>query len=204
MKTMKIKQYFNCSDVAGYSDSPFIGREISSLGGWNAFFPQFTITSWSTDSVLNTLLEEYVWPEYYSCYIAVESEEFDAWQAMDPTFDPEIDLTLETKREIGGRIYAWLNRSMPVYKTLIANLEAEKSHLLDKISSQSQSRFNDTPQDGGDFSDDNHTTNITTTTVTNDVATPIARLAEIEAGLKNYYSSWSKEFEQFIIWSAED
>ena len=62
---------------------------------------------------------------------------------------------------------------------LIQNLNNNKSKLLDDVKSSSVARFNDTPQNSGDFSDDNHTSNITTTTSSSNVGTMMQRLNEI-------------------------
>ena len=85
---------------------------------------------------------------------------------------------------------------------LIQNFENNKQKLLDDVKSSSVARFNDTPQNSGDFSDDNHTSNITTTTSSSNVGTMMQRLNEIEDNIKQLYIDWSNEFRKFIIWSV--
>ena len=85
---------------------------------------------------------------------------------------------------------------------LIQNLEANKAKLLDDVKSLSVARFNDTPQNSGDFSDDNHTSNITTTTSSSNVGTMMQRLNEVEDNIKQLYIDWSNEFTKFITWSV--
>lgn len=85
---------------------------------------------------------------------------------------------------------------------LIQNLNNNKAKLLDDVKSSSIARFNDTPQNSGDFSDDNHTSNITTTTNSSNVGTMMQRLNEIEDNIKQLYIDWSNEFRKFIIWSV--
>ena len=85
---------------------------------------------------------------------------------------------------------------------LIQNLTNNKSKLLDDVKSSSVARFNDTPQNSGDFSDDQHTSNITTTTSSSNVGTMMQRLNEIEDNIKQLYLDWSDEFRKFIIWSV--
>ena len=91
---------------------------------------------------------------------------------------------------------------MDKYVMLIQNLENNKSKLLDDVKSASISRFNDTPQNSGDFSDDPHTSTITTTENSSNVGTMMQRLNEIEDKIKQLYLDWSDEFRKFIIWSA--
>ena len=85
---------------------------------------------------------------------------------------------------------------------LIQNLNNNKAKLLDDVKSSSIARFNDTPQNSGDFSDDKHTSNITTTTNSSNVGTMMQRLNEIEDNIKQLYIDWSDEFRKFIIWSV--
>lgn len=101
-----------------------------------------------------------------------------------------------------GLIYRWINESKEVYETLIANLDAQKSRLLDTIKSTSETKFNDTPQEPGFFTEDNFTSNITATSTATDAGTPIARLKEIEDNLRSLYGKWANEFSRFIIYSA--
>lgn len=91
---------------------------------------------------------------------------------------------------------------MDKYGLLIQNLELNKKKLLDDVKSSSIARFNDTPQNSGDFSDDNHTSNITKTENTTNAGTMMQRLNEIEDNIKQLYIDWSDEFRKFIIWSV--
>ena len=97
---------------------------------------------------------------------------------------------------------SWLQSSSEKYSLLIQNLTANKNKLLDDVKSASISRFNDTPQNSGDFSDDNHTSTITKTENSSNVGTMMARLNEIEDNIKQLYMDWSDEFRKFIIWSV--
>ena len=97
---------------------------------------------------------------------------------------------------------AWWQSSTEKYSLLIQNLTANKTKLLDDVKSVSTSRFNDTPQNSGDFSDDQHTSTVTKTENSSNVGTMMARLNEIEDNIKQLYIDWSNEFRKFIIWSV--
>ena len=132
----------------------------------------------------------YIWPRFYKeAIIYVDSDE-------DTTFVDKFCLTKI------GNIFAWWKSSMDKYVMLIQNLEANKTKLLDDVKSASISRFNDTPQNSGDFSDDPHTSTITKTENTTNAGTMMQRLNEIEDKIKQLYLDWSDEFRKFIIWSA--
>ena len=132
----------------------------------------------------------YIWPRFYQeAIIYVDSDE-------------DEDLVQKFCRTKVGQIFAWWKSSMEKYTMLIQNLEANKKKLLDDVKSSSTSRFNDTPQNSGDFSDDAHTSTITKTENSSNVGTMMARLNEIEDNIKQLYMDWSNEFRKFIIWSV--
>lgn len=133
---------------------------------------------------------DYIWPRFYQ-------------EAITYTDSDESETFVEKfARTKVGQIFAWWLSSVEKYSMLIQNLEANKSKLLNDVKSSSIARFNDTPQNSGDFSDDNHTSNITKTENSSNVGTMMQRLNEIEDNIKQLYIDWSNEFRKFIIWSA--
>ena len=134
--------------------------------------------------------QSYIWPRFYQeAIIYVDSDENESF----------VEKFARTK---AGQIFAWWMSSTEKYSLLIQNLNNNKQKLLDDVKSSSVARFNDTPQNSGDFSDDNHTSNITTTTSSSNVGTMMQRLNEIEDNIKQLYIDWSDEFRKFIIWSV--
>ena len=133
---------------------------------------------------------KYLWPRFYQEFVVyTDSDE-------DESF---IEKFCRTKV---GQIMSWWQSSTEKYSLLIQNLEANKAKLLDDVKSVSISRFNDTPQNSGDFSDDQHTSTATKTENSSNVGTMMARLNEIEDNIKQLYIDWSNEFRKFIIWSV--
>ena len=151
----------------------------------------FTLFSAFTETDESQIcFREYIWPRFYQeAIIYVDSDE-------------DEDLLKKFARTKVGQIFAWLKASAEKYVMLIQNLSNNKAKLLDDVKSSSIARFNDTPQNSGDFSDDNHTSNITTTTNSSNVGTMMQRLNEIEDNIKQLYIDWSDEFRKFIIWSV--
>ena len=137
-----------------------------------------------------TCFRNYIWPRFYQeAIVYVYSDE-------DESF---LEKFCRTKV---GQIMAWWQSSSEKYSMLIQNLTANKNKLLDDVKSSSTSRFNDTPQNSGDFSDDAHTSTITKTENSSNVGTMMQRLNEIEDNIKQLYIDWSNEFRKFIIWSV--
>ena len=138
----------------------------------------------------NNCFRDYIWPRFYNeAIIYVDSDENE-------------DFVEKFCRTKVGQIMSWWQSSSEKYVLLIQNLNNNKQKLLDDVKSSSTSRFNDTPQNSGDFSDDQHTSNITTTTSSSNVGTMMQRLNEIEDNIKQLYIDWSNEFRKFIIWSV--
>ena len=155
---------------------------------WKAGFSMRQGVSESNESTI--CFHDYIWPRFYQeAIIYVDSDE-------------DEDFVKKFARTKVGQIMSWWQSSSDKYKLLVQNLEANKTKLLDDVKSASISRFNDTPQNSGDFSDDPHTSNITTTENSSNAGTMMQRLNEIEDNIKQLYIDWSNEFRKFIIWSV--
>ena len=163
--------------------SSFLNACLQKAGGYTT--TTFTETQESTDC-----FRDYIWPRFYQeAIIYVDSDESESF----------VEKFAKIKV---GQIFAWWISSAEKYSLLLQNLEANKTKLLDDVKSASISRFNDTPQNSGDFSDDNHTSTVTKTENSSNVGTMMQRLNEIEDNIKQLYIDWSNEFRKFIIWSV--
>ena len=119
--------------------------------------------------------KDYIWPRFYKEFVVyVDSDESE-------------DFTEKFAETKVGQIFAWWLSSTEKYSLLIQNLSNNKAKLLDDVKSSSIARFNDTPQNSGDFSDDQHTSNITKTENSSNVGTMMQRLNEIEDNIKQLY-----------------
>ena len=137
-----------------------------------------------------TCFRNYIWPRFYQEAIIYAD------------LDENEDFVEKFCRTKAGNIMSWWQSSSEKYSLLIQNLTANKTKLLDDVKSASISRFNDTPQNSGDFSDDQHASTVTKTENSSNVGTMMARLNEIEDNIKQLYMDWSDEFRKFIIWSV--
>ena len=184
----KVGLYLNSAGpytmYASYSNfTTFINKCLEEAG-----FDTLPVTTEITES--EKCFREYIWPRFYQeAIIYVDSDE-------------DENLVQKFARTKVGQIMSWWTSSMEKYTMLIQNLEANKSKLLDDVKSVSTSRFNDTPQNSGDFSDDAHTSTVTKTENSSNVGTMMQRLNEIEDNIKQLYLDWSNEFRKFIIWSV--
>ena len=175
-------------EVAVVKMAEFISKVIKKCGwttplrDWNDSFSNYIDICW----------QNYIWPKFYDKAICYTDDDTIADNDSAKVFANFV-----------GPIISWMNASNTKFSLLIANQEANKDKLLQQIKSSSVNRFNDTPQNQGQFEDDSHNTNVTKTENATDGATLLARLNEIEDNLKRLYEDWSNEFRKFIIWSAD-
>lgn len=95
----------------------------------------------------------------------------------------------------------WLRRFRFVYEStkdkynaLLGLYEANASKLMDQLKTKSTARFNDTPQNGGDYSADPYTTNITQSTIETDNEDVMSRLIKIQDNYRDLLRDWTDEF----------
>lgn len=185
-------------------------------------------TDATTASTSATLLSSYIIPRFDEAVVKISS----SGTSPDYTY-------------LKSKMLAWLTSTYNYYNTLIGLYTAQESHLLDQINSvstdtranvitggntntatmgiqHSESRTNDTPQNGGDWDDDEHTssidindtneyentyklvydsetrTNSGSITVNSDPDTIINRLEDIRKKYINLYEEWAKKFYIFV------
>ena len=192
--------YYTLDDIRKAVDGSYASGEgpySMSLKAFSTFlnycldkvnFTLFSVFAETDES--QVCFREYIWPRFYNEAIIYTD------------LDENEDFLEKFCRTKVGQILSWFKASAEKYGLLIQNLTANKAKLLDDVKSSSVARFNDTPQNSGDFSDDQHTSNITTTTSSSNVGTMMQRLNEIEDNIKQLYLDWSDEFRKFIIWSV--
>lgn len=138
-------------------------------------------------AILRNFLLRYLFPKYWDCYLLPYGNE-----------DTE-----EEKERVYHRFFdKFLNlliASFHKYVPLIKLYKDKEASLLDRVTSVTNAinRYNDTPQDSGDFSDDAHTTNISKaeSSVASDYETPMKRLKEIRDAFENLYNAWASDFD---------
>lgn len=98
-----------------------------------------------------------------------------------------------------------INKTASRYLTLISLLSEKETNLLSQIktSSNSTSRYNDTPQ-SSDFEEiegTNYASNLTkaSSESSSDGGTVMSRLEEVRQNLRNLYNDWADEFKQLFI-----
>lgn len=129
------------------------------------------------------------------------------------------ELTEDDREEFWCKFFNVLNVTYPKYATIIKFYKSNESKLMDALnrdytddgdsSGTVTSRFNDTPQDGGLFEDDTHTTNVNETSSTSDSGLEhketynneymLDRLNRIRDNLSNLFTEWENKVAT-ILW----
>ena len=153
----------------------------------------------STDEV-NNLWNNYVVPKLWSNYVAINDADLDDNSIS--TSDKNAIL-LDMSQELLATIAAIIKATYSRYKAILDAYKAEEGHLMDGLTSKSTSKFNDTPQGSGDYTNDQYTSTITQSSNETDVGTPMQRLEEITKGYKDTYGNWTNDIMNAVVfWSV--
>lgn len=194
MKTLVTRYYYKIGDLLGpnskvfdYDKGPyeFVGSILRSASVTDKTLATFTALDTANPKAV-TMFQKYLIPEFGDSFIFYIDVESGIWEQPQ---EPDSSDIIEKGSEVCVKIYRWLLESCERYNVLITEFEAVKSSLMNKLSSDSLTLFNDTPQAGGDYSTDPYVTNATKVTTNTEVATPIERLREIQSKISNLYAN---------------
>lgn len=157
----------------------------------NLFEYDSSSSSWNSKEFINEFFVHLIM-RFYSYFVYfVEGE------------NPTVAEVFAANKEWLLKFFHMLDITAPKYTNILKIYKDNKSKLMDKLENGSKvvNRFNDTPQDGGTFDDDEHTTSITETdsSASTDVATVMARIKEIQDSYDNIMLLWSNEFIRLFI-----
>lgn len=100
-----------------------------------------------------------------------------------------------------------LNLTLPKYIPLLIQFEkASENPITANVSEvQAKNRFNDTPQNGGDYNNDNHATTVTESSNTQklEIGTLMERLAETYKNFRSIILDWSNEFNKCFLLESQ-
>lgn len=117
------------------------------------------------------------------------------------TLSPEFSVDIQ--KEFIAKLLMVLEMTAPRYLALLGVYDEAKEKLLGPVKNivKSKNRFNDTPQNTGEYEDDPYTTNINLIDSESsfDSDTIMARIREIEGNYNNVILNWSKEFKSLFL-----
>ena len=174
------KYYYNYSEIGSQTYPVYTGSSINYM---ELFFKQGSSQAtyantmfYANKDVLDKLVDllTHRWIDSPNCYLLVLDHE----------------LTDEDKKawhdKMLGRIYS----TMDLYVNRINKYdELAKKTLPTSLTSSSESRFNDTPTEEGNYSADNFTTSITQNKTSTDID-PVDRYNQLKALIEDIYAEW--------------
>lgn len=156
---------------------------VASMTGYTT--PLISGASWSKTQyadVMNLLVKRFL---HHYCYNTLASE-----------------FSVSEQKNFIAKLLGVLEMTSPRYNALIKAYTDSETKLLDPVKNKttSVSKFNDTPQNTGDYSTDPYTTNVTRGEVEseNDLDTKMGRLRELEY-YQNLILNWSNEFSNLFL-----
>lgn len=99
-------------------------------------------------------------------------------------FPPE-DIVLDMAERWKNKFMAIYDSTKDRYEVILDAYADNRDKLMDKIRSSTTARFNDTPQNSGDFSDDPYTSTITQTSSETDLEDNMTKLNKVQSGYRN-------------------
>jgi hypothetical protein len=121
----------------------------------------------------------------------------------DYDFNEDYVLSMNDVKKVMSKIINVINLTAPKYIPLFVKYKDGSQDPIGAIKSTSKGKtqFNDTPQNIGDWGDDDHTTNISSSEgeTSVDVGTLMERLASMYKDYKSIVLEWSNEFNQCFI-----
>lgn len=122
-------------------------------------------------------------------------------------WNDNVVLTMNDFTKAMSKILNVIDLTLPRYIPILMANKSASTDLLKPMKSESTSknRFNDTPQDGGDFSSDEHSTNVSenTSETVADSGSLAMRLDEIFKNYRSIILEWSNEFNQLFLKEEE-
>ena len=160
---------------------------VSSMSGYStSTISNGVWTDTNYSKVIDLVVKRYL--DYYCFY------------TTDENFDTD------KQKNFIAKLIMILEMTSPRYLKLLEVYASASAQLLNPVEIETSrlTRFNDTPQDEGDFANDEHTTNLTedTGTTKNDLDTKMGRIREIESNYNNLLLNWSREFKSLFIEEA--
>ena len=163
---------------------------IPSMDQYADLWNNFDMNYWTNDTGVGCQLWGYIWNTYKDHIALITDEE---WKR-------------ENNQEVidfWHEFYGIWNRTHKYYEKMISLLKDNETKLLAQVSSltESDNRFNNTPDQSGDYSGLDYATTINKNKITtsSDAGTILERLEEVRRRYTDYYEKWAREFGKLFI-----
>ena len=156
----------------------------------------YTLSEFFTDSLITEIIDALMTIVYYrhdeDYFFKVESDWREDYELQQADFRPAMK-----------KLMSVIDLTLPRYIPLLQQNEYASTDPIAPVSSVSTSktRFNDTPQDGGLYENDPHTTNLSQTEneTSVDSASLMERLEQLFKNFRSIILEWSNEFNMLFF-----
>lgn len=161
-----------------------------SMDQYADLWSNFDMNYWTNNTGTGCQLWDYIWNTYKDHIALITDKEWNRDNNQEV-----IDFWHE--------FYGIWNRTHKYYEKMISLLKDNETKLLAKVSSltESDNRFNNTPDQSGDYSGLDYATTINKNKITtsSDAGTILERLEEVRRRYTDYYEKWAREFGKLFI-----
>lgn len=186
--------YFTLGEIISLEDDTISPNATSGDLVFTTIMTTYGLTIEDTSATKQTILNQLmrmVYARFYHCEVYRKTLDY-------PYYDDASAPDSSERKEIFREFIQVFNLTAPRYVPLLQQFNAKESDPIGKISSTStgKTRFNDTPQDGGEFDDDDHTSHITQTEATteSDSGSIMERLDSLYKNWRQILRDWTSEF----------
>ena len=155
----------------------------------------YTLSEFFTDELLNDIINALMGIVYNR-----HAEDYIAW--VDGTDDESEDMNRAMYQAL-SKLINIIDLTLPKYTPILQQNEIYSTAPIGPISSSStgETKFNDTPQNIGEYGDIDHTTNISNSKSESlvDTGSIMERLSALYKDFKSIILEWSNEFNQLFL-----
>ena len=159
-------------------------------------FSVFTLSEFFTDSLINDIVNALMWLVYCR-------HDLDYLYEIVLPWDEDYELQEVDFRKAMKDVLNVLNNTLPRYIPMLQQNEYASTDPVRPVSSvtSGKTRFNDTPQNGGDYNNDPHATNVSESEsqVQVDSGSLVSRLSEMFKDFRSIMLDWTNEFNKCFL-----
>ena len=170
-------------------------------------FAVYTLSEFFTDSLINAIVNALMGVVY-------NRHAYDFICSKDVGINEDAEIDGEVFIKAFTPLINVINNTLPRYVPLLQQNEIYSTAPIAPIGSKTtgRTRFNDTPQDEGEYNDEEHATNVSKSTTETEVdsGSIVSRLDELFKNFRSIILEWSNEFnilflkeEQIPLWTKK-
>ena len=159
-------------------------------------FAVYTLSQYFTDDLINEIVNALMWLVYCR-------HDLDYLYEIVLPWDEDYELQEVDFRKAMKDVLNVLNNTLPRYIPMLLQNEYASTDPVRPVSSvtSGKTRFNDTPQNGGDYNNDPHATNVSESEsqVQVDSGSLVSRLSEMFKDFRSIMLDWTNEFNKCFL-----